>query len=102
MRMLRRRPVRPETYYAPRREDFTAGVTIAGGILAALWRGAHQWLLIVRGVRRLDPAHGLWWFIWVVLKAALVGALCGYGIGWLSGYVWERWHRRRRARRQIA
>jgi len=94
-----RRPRRPETYYRSRREDFTAGLTIAGAILLALLRGAEYWLLIVRGVRRLDPARGLWAFMWVVVKAALVGALCGYVLGWILGFLWEHWHRRRRARR---
>ena len=102
MPFLRRRARAPESYYRPRRDDFTAGVAIAGGILAALWRGVHQWLLIVRGVRRLDPARGLWSFLWIVVKAALVGAVCGYVVGWLLGFLWERWHRRRRARRQPA
>ena len=60
-------------------------------------RGAQQWILIVRGVRRLDPARGLLAFMWVVVKAAVVGALVGFVVGWLLGSLWERWHRRRRA-----
>lgn len=98
MRILHR-PRRAESYYRPRREDFTAGVAIGGGIFAALLRGAQYWLLIVRGVRRLDPARGLWLFMWVVIKAALFGAVCGYVAGWIAGFLWEHWHRRRRARR---
>ena len=99
MRILPRLERRPESYYRPRREDFTAGMTIAAAILAALARGAQQWLLIVRGVRRLDPARGLFAYIWVVTKAACVGALIGFLIGWTLGLLWELWHRRRRARR---
>jgi hypothetical protein len=102
MRLFRHRPRRPESYYRVRREDFTAGTTIAAGIAAALLRGAQHWLLILRGVRRLDPAHGLWAFMWVVIKAALAGALCGYAVGWAAGFIWEQWHRRRRARRGVA
>jgi hypothetical protein len=90
---------RPESYYRVRRDDFTAGVTIAGGILTALLEGARQWFLIVRGVRRLDPAHGLFAFMWVVIKAACVGALIGFAVGWTLGLAWELRHRRRRARR---
>jgi len=74
-------------------------VTIAAGIFAALARGARQWLLIVRGVRRLDAAHGLFAFMWVVVKAAFVGAVVGFIVGWTLGFLWEHWHRRRRARR---
>ena len=99
MRLLSSRPRRPESYYRGRRDDFTAGLTIAAGIFAALMRGARYWLFIVRGVRRLDPARGLFAFIWVVLKAAAVGALAGFAIGWTLGFLWEHWHRRRRARR---
>lgn len=92
----------PESYYRPRRDDFAAGMTIAFGILAALVRGAQQWLLIVRGVRRLDPARGLFAYIGIVVKAACVGAIVGYIIGWSLGFLWERWHRRRRARRVVS
>jgi len=99
MPLFSSRPRRPESYYRSRRDDFTAGFTIASGIFAALLRGAQYWLLIVRGVRRLDPARGLWAFIWVVLKGAFAGALVGFAIGWLLGFLWEHWHRRRRARR---
>ena len=93
---------RPESYYRPRRDDLTAGVTIAAAIFAALVQGARYWLLIVRGVRRLDPARGLFAFMWVVVKAALIGALIGFAVGWSLGFLWELWHRRRRARRRPA
>lgn len=97
---MQRRPRRAESYYRPRRDDLAAGLAIATGILAALARGAQQWLLIVRGVRRLDPARGLFAFMWVVVKAALLGALVGFALGWIAGFLWERWHRWRRGRRQ--
>jgi len=100
VRLLARRPRPPESYYRARRDDFAAGTAIASGLLAALTRGAQYWLLIVRGVRRLDPARGLFAFMWVVVKAAIVGALVGFAIGWAAGFCWERWHRWRRARRQ--
>ena len=99
MSLLTRRPRRPESYYERRRDDLAAGTAIAAGILAALTRGAQYWLLIVRGVRRLDPARGLFAFMLVVVKAALVGALVGFALGWVAGFFWERWHRWRRARR---
>ncbi|HEY2375902.1 MAG TPA: hypothetical protein VGH98_07985 [Gemmatimonadaceae bacterium] len=98
MALFSSRPRRPESYYRGRRDDFTAGFTIGAGILAAFMRGARYWLLIVRGVRRLDPAHGLLAFMWVVVKAAAVGALVGFAIGWTLGFLWEHRHRRRRAR----
>ena len=100
--LTRRRPRRPESYYSPKRADLTAGVAISAAIGAALYRGVHRWLLIVRGVRRLDPAHGLWLFLWEVIRAAIIGAVVGAAIGWTLGFVWERWHRWRRARRHLA
>ena len=75
-----------------------AGLAIAAGTLVALAEGAHQWLLIVRGVRRLDPARGLFWFIWVIVKAAFFGAVAGFIVGWMLGFGWERWHRWQRSR----
>ena len=102
MRFFPARQRRPESYYRGRRDDVAAGVTIAAGILVALSVGAHEWFLIVRGVRRLDPARGLVSFMWVVIKAAIAGALAGFAIGWTIGLLWERWHRRRRARRARA
>jgi membrane protein YqaA with SNARE-associated domain len=36
--------------------------------------------------------------MWVVVKAAAVGALVGFAIGWTLGFLWEHRHRRRRAR----
>lgn len=92
----------PESYYRPRRDDLTAGFAIGLGILFALGQGARTWLLILRGVRRLNPAHGLWNFMLVVVEAAAIGALIGGAIGWLFGFAWERWHRWRRARRSLA
>ena len=97
VRLFPRRPRPPESYYRSRREDLAAGFAVAAGILAALTEGAFQWILIVRGVRRLDPARGLFWFMWIVGEAALLGALVGFAIGWVLGFMWERWHRRRRA-----
>jgi membrane associated rhomboid family serine protease len=36
------------------------------------------------------------------VKAACIGALVGFLIGWTLGLFWELWHRRRRARRSAA
>src|SRR3954452_5034319 len=94
-----RRPRRPESYYQTRRDDFAAGAAIAAGIMAALTGRAQYWLLIVRGVRRLDPARGLFVVMWVVVKAAIVGALVRFALGWVAGFCGERWQRWRRARR---
>ena len=97
--MTARRPRAAESYYRPRRADLTAGFAIGAGIFLALAQGARTWLLIVRGVRRMSPAHGLLNFMIVVVEASAVGALLGAAVGWSIGFIWERWHRRRRARR---
>jgi hypothetical protein len=96
------RPRQPESYYRPRRDDLTASVAIAGAIVAALMRGGRQWLLIARGVRHHDAAHGLLLYMWQVIEAAVAGAAVGVVMGWVLGFAWERWHRWRRARRSVA
>lgn len=100
MRRVRGRA--PESYYHPRRADLTAGFAIGTAIFLALAQGARTWLLIVRGLRRHTPARGLWNFMLVVVEAAVLGAIIGAALGWTIGFVWERWHRARRARRTPA
>lgn len=90
---------RPETYYAPRRRTIAESCIVAGGLLGGLWRGASTWLLLLRGLRRRNAAGGLFDLEWSVVKGAVFGALAGAAVGWIVGVAWERWHRRRRARR---
>jgi membrane protein YqaA with SNARE-associated domain len=71
-------------------------------MFTALAQGARTWLLILRGIRRFNAAEGLWHFMLVVVEAAVLGALVGAAMGWVLGFAWERWHRRRRARRSPA
>lgn len=86
----------PETFYAPRRRTITESCAVAGGVLGALWRGASTWLLLLRGIRRRNATGGLFDLEWSVVKGAVVGVLVGAAIGWIVGFLWERWHRRRR------
>jgi hypothetical protein len=88
--------VKPESYYAPRRTTLWVSGALVGGLSLALWRGATQWLLLLRGIRRHNAVGGLWNLEWSVIKGALLGAVIGGAIGWLTGFVWERQHRRRR------
>lgn len=89
----------PETFYAPRRRTITESCIVAGGLLGGLWRGASTWLLLLHGIRRRNVAGGLFALEWSVVKGAVFGALVGAALGWVIGLIWERWHRRRRARR---
>ena len=90
--------MKPESYYAPRRTIIWESTALAGGLLLALWRGATQWILLLRGIRRRNAVGGLWQLEWSIVKGAVVGALIGAVVGWIIGYFWERWHRHRRAR----
>jgi len=101
--MLRPRVGRaPESYYEPRRRDFAAGCAVTGGVFTALYFGVSRWVVLLKGVRRLDPTKGLGGLELAVLRGALLGAFVGGATGWLAGLFWERWHRRRRAGRQTA
>jgi len=70
------------------------------GVVGAFYAGATQWALLS------DPEYSFAWsfakYEGAVALGALIFATIGGTIGWGSGAIWERWHRRRRARREAA
>lgn len=94
--MLRTQGSRPESFYKPRRANLLAGCAIGLGLLAGLYQMATQWILLLRGVRRLEPARGLLGLELAIVKGVVIGAACGAVLGWVIGAVWEHRHRRRR------
>jgi hypothetical protein len=65
-------------------------------LLVGLYQMATQWIFLLRGVRRLEPARGLLGLELAIVKGVVLGAVCGAAIGWAIGAVWEHQHRRRR------
>src|SRR5262245_15446787 len=95
--MPRSQASRPESFYRPRRANVVAGCAIALGLLLGLYQMATQWILLLRGVRRLEPARGLFGLELAIIKGIVLGAACGAALGWAIGAIWEYRHRRRRA-----
>ena len=95
--MLRSQSSRPESFYRPRRANLLAGCAIGLGLLTGLYQMITQWIRLLVGVRRLEPARGLFDLELAIVKGVVLGAACGAAIGWAIGAVWEYRHRRRRA-----
>jgi len=85
----------PESYYQPRRQDFTTGCIVISGVVGAFYAGATRWELMS------DPnssfSSGFARYQGAVALGAIGFALAGGATGWVLGYLWERWHRGRRA-----
>jgi hypothetical protein len=84
------------TYYPPRREAITEGGAVLGGVIGALWWGATSWSLLMQGMRHHAANRGFLGLEVSTVFGALSGAVDGAVVGLLAGWVWERWHRRRR------
>jgi hypothetical protein len=95
--LQRSQSTRPESFYRPRRANLLAGSAIGLGLLAGLYQMATQWIRLLVGVRRLEPARGLFDLELAIVKGIVFGAICGAALGWAMGAVWEHRHRRRRA-----
>jgi SAM-dependent methyltransferase len=95
----RRRPT-PESWYEPRRHDLTTGIAVVAGVIGAFYAGATRWEVLS------DPDYSFAWsfakYEAIVGFGAVAFAAAGAAIGWVSGELWERWHRRRRAKREAA
>jgi hypothetical protein len=87
-----------ESYYRDRRADLRAFLVIATGLAFSLYSGATQIRRLALGVRMRAPEYGLSEYMVEVIIGAALGAVVGLLLSWPLGYVWERWHRRRRGR----
>lgn len=93
-----RRPRKPESFFATRRQLIRETCTVIGGITGGLVRGALSWLLLAEGIDRGHAARGLWSLEVAVVQGAIVGALGGALAGWLAGLAWQwgyQWWRHR-------
>lgn len=93
---FRRRGLEPESYYRPRRRDFTSGCAILAGVTGAFYAGATQWVLLSEAESNF--VVGFAKYQGAVALGAATFAAAGGAVGWTLGFLWERWHRRRRAR----
>ena len=87
-------------YYQPRRAALVQGGAVLGGVAGALWWGVQSWVLLFAGMRRHQPARGLWDFEMSVLVGALAGGVVGATLGLITGHLWEQWHRHQRRKQR--
>ncbi|HET9454020.1 MAG TPA: hypothetical protein VFO66_07045 [Gemmatimonadaceae bacterium] len=89
-----------ESYYRTRRSELTATLVVTGGVAAALYTGATRLMKLV-GIPSLGPELGMSDYMVDVILGAASGAIAGALAAWVLGALWERWHRRRRTRREL-
>jgi len=87
------------TFYPPRREGISMGMTLVGGLAGGMWWGATAWLPLVQGMQRKAAGHALVNLEISVLVGVLAGGMAGAALGLAVGEMWERSHRRRRLAR---
>jgi GNAT superfamily N-acetyltransferase len=83
-----------ESYYEPRRHDFTTACIVLSGVAGAFYAGATRWEIMSDA--NASFASGFARYQLAVGAGALTFAIGGGLFGFVAGYLWERWHRRRR------
>jgi uncharacterized protein (DUF2062 family) len=58
-----------------------------------------SWIVLVGAIRIHMPSRGLFDLEMSVVVGAVAYGVVGAMAGYVTGAVWERWHRRRRLRR---
>jgi hypothetical protein len=83
-------------FYEPRREMFSNGFAVAGGVFGALWWATATWAVVFTGMRRHVAGRGLADFEVAAVAGAITGGVVGAVLGLVAGHIWETRHRRRR------
>ncbi len=83
-------------FYEPRREIFSNGFAIAGGVFCSLFWALATWSVVLGGMRRGSMTRGLVDFEISALAGAITGGVVGAVVGLAAGHIWETRHRRRR------
>jgi hypothetical protein len=83
-------------FYPPRREVFSNGFAVAGGVLGSLWWATATWAVVLTGMRRTVVGRGLADFEVAAVAGAIAGSVVGAVFGLVAGHIWETRHRRRR------
>lgn len=83
-------------FYEPRREMFSNGFAVAGGVLGSLWWATATWAVVLGGLRRNVAGRGLADFEVAAVVGAVTGGVLGAVLGLALGHIWETRHRRRR------
>jgi hypothetical protein len=89
-----------DSFYRARRADLRGVLMVTLAVAGALYGGATEIMRLV-GIPSLGPEPGMSDYMFVVILHAAGGALGGALAAWPIGVLWESWHRRRRAARQL-
>jgi hypothetical protein len=83
-------------FYEPRREMFSNGFAVAGGVFCSFFWALATWSVVLGGMRRGAMTRGLLDFEVSALAGAITGGIIGATLGLAVGHIWETRHRRRR------
>jgi hypothetical protein len=83
-------------FYEPRREIFSNGFAITGGVFCSIFWALATWSVVLRGMRGGTITRGFLDFEIAALAGAIAGGVIGAVAGLAAGHFWETRHRRRR------
>ncbi|MGH7618330.1 MAG: hypothetical protein ACREPM_13990, partial [Gemmatimonadaceae bacterium] len=83
-------------FYEPRREVFSNGFAIGGGVFCSIFWALATWAVVLTGLRRGVVTRGLADFEVAAVAGAISGGVFGAVVGLVAGHLWETRHRRKR------
>ncbi len=89
-------------YYTIRRNRITDGVAFIGFAIGLMAAVALRWQILNVNFRHGNFARAVYDFAKMMLWWGLLGGVIGIGAGYIVGMSWERFHLRRRRRKEVA
>ena len=86
-------------FYQLRRTTIKDLAAYCGFLIGFIGSAPFAWPRLTAEIDRGNFVLGLWYFFGFVSLAALSTGSVGLGVGFVLGWLWERYHRYRRARR---
>lgn len=86
-------------FYHLRRTTIKDLAAYCGFLIGFLGSAPLAWPQLTAEIDRGNLVLGLWYFFGLVAVAAIFMGVVGLGVGFVIGWLWERYHRYRRSRR---
>jgi hypothetical protein len=86
-------------FYQLRRTTIKDLAAYCGFLIGFLGAAPFAWPRLTAEIDRGNFVLGLWYFFGLVAVAAVAMGIAGLGVGFVIGWLWERYHRYRRGRR---